>query len=553
MNIIEAKRLFGLFNQEFSLEELKKVYREESKKYHPDLNPGKDTLEKMKDVNLAFEILKKYINEKSENYTFSDYKNEKIDELIDFVENLNEINLNNYNFKVKDLYMKVSYHEKVTYDKYIYILETCRTRQEFDFEYKNFNIEINNLICSFIDDLFKIFEIYLNGFNHYEKILELYNVLREECKDSLTVSEAFLKFEEATNKLYLEEERLNEESLNKLKKLIEASIEKYKTNSNYSTLTKQINAIVKKYTITYEDDEAMLKSIKLMEKEIEKLFENYSKFIAHKKEKINYISKLISECLFNDSNVQNIVKQYANKLEAISNLSEFDSACKKIEDKFSSKKNEIEISSVVETLLFNFQNSNTKDVKSLAKNSLNLHIALNYISNLTNNIDKMKLYYLKQLKFKNQENDERIINYIQNKVDYIPLPLEVIPDISKERLLKLYEKIKPIVSEEDRHFIIREFVLDEIEKNLYESTKLEEINFSDYECIGKFNCFHQLGVKGYFKPTIKEVLSQIPINLIKSSQAFEIVSAPKIVRDIDLREEAAPSYFKTSVNLYKRK
>lgn len=553
MNIMEAKRLFGLSNKEFTLEDLKKVYREESKKYHPDLNPGKDTLEKMKDVNSAFEILKKYVNEKSENYTFSDYKNEKINELIDFVNNLSKINLNNHDAKVKNLCAQTVYQEKITYDKYIYVLKTCRTRKEFDQEYENFNIEVNNLICNFIDDLFKFFEIYLIGSNHYESMLKLYTELREECKDSLTVNEAFLKFEEAINKLYLEDERLNKESLNKFKKLIETSIEKYKTNSNYSILTKQINAIVKKYTTTYEDDETMLKSIELMEKEIEKLFEDYSKFIAHKQEKINYISKLISECLSDDSNAQNVVKQYTDKLETISNLSEFDSVCKKIEDKFSSKKNEIEISSVVETLLFNFKNSNTKDVKILAKNSLNLHIALNYISNLTSNVDKMKLYYLKQLKFKNQESDDEIISYIQNKVDYIPMPIEVVPEISEGKLLKLYEKIKPIVSKEDRHFIIKEFVLNEIENNLYESTKLEEINFSDYELIGEFDCFHQVGVKGYFKPTIKEVLSQIPITLIKSSNAFSIASAPKIVRDIDLRETHAPSYFKTTVNLYKRK
>lgn len=38
-------------------EEIKNAYREMAKKYHPDLNPGKDTNKEMKEINEAYEVL----------------------------------------------------------------------------------------------------------------------------------------------------------------------------------------------------------------------------------------------------------------------------------------------------------------------------------------------------------------------------------------------------------------------------------------------------------------------------------------------------------------
>lgn len=41
-----------------SQEEIKKAYHRESRKWHPDVNPGVDVTEKMQDINEAYAILK---------------------------------------------------------------------------------------------------------------------------------------------------------------------------------------------------------------------------------------------------------------------------------------------------------------------------------------------------------------------------------------------------------------------------------------------------------------------------------------------------------------
>lgn len=44
--------------QQASLSEIKQAYRIASKKWHPDVNPGKDTTQMMQDINEAYAILK---------------------------------------------------------------------------------------------------------------------------------------------------------------------------------------------------------------------------------------------------------------------------------------------------------------------------------------------------------------------------------------------------------------------------------------------------------------------------------------------------------------
>ena len=66
MTLNDARKILGLGNS-FTEEELRKAYREESKKYHPDLNKEKNAEEKMKKINNAYEYLKKGLKNGFEN------------------------------------------------------------------------------------------------------------------------------------------------------------------------------------------------------------------------------------------------------------------------------------------------------------------------------------------------------------------------------------------------------------------------------------------------------------------------------------------------------
>lgn len=50
-------KILGLDNNKVSLDEIKMAFREQAKKYHPDVNKGKNAEERFKDINEAYKIL----------------------------------------------------------------------------------------------------------------------------------------------------------------------------------------------------------------------------------------------------------------------------------------------------------------------------------------------------------------------------------------------------------------------------------------------------------------------------------------------------------------
>ena len=62
MTMIEAMRILGV-NSGDTLEQIRVKYREQVRKYHPDVCTLKDAKEKMQEVNLAYDFIKKHYNE----------------------------------------------------------------------------------------------------------------------------------------------------------------------------------------------------------------------------------------------------------------------------------------------------------------------------------------------------------------------------------------------------------------------------------------------------------------------------------------------------------
>ena len=130
----------------------------------------------------------------------------------------------------------------------------------------------------------------------------------------------------------------------------------------------------------------------------------------------------------------------------------------------------------------------------------------------------------------------------------------IIPKISREKLKNLYASIKPIVTYKDSKYELRKFSLEDLktksyiwykEKDLVNEVDLDHLYESDV-----FICLHKNDL-GIFSPTIAEVLSQVPNNLIERINSFEIVEYPKTTRDIEMYPEAnEKGYYLSLVQTY---
>lgn len=131
-----------------------------------------------------------------------------------------------------------------------------------------------------------------------------------------------------------------------------------------------------------------------------------------------------------------------------------------------------------------------------------------------------------------------------------------IPKISDERLYELYSKIKPVVryTTEQRKGQL-EYEKDDCGEPYYiEDVDLRSQAFTwdpapakragGLEEIAKIETYHTYAYYGFFKPTIAEVLSQIPEQYIDKVTAFETVGDTA---------EICGDYHRAITRLYKKK
>jgi hypothetical protein len=76
----------------------------------------------------------------------------------------------------------------------------------------------------------------------------------------------------------------------------------------------------------------------------------------------------------------------------------------------------------------------------------------------------------------------------------------------------------------------------------------------DLEVIQDFACLHTWGQYGIFKPTIAEVLSQMPEHIAQQSDYFEIIEGPETAEDLNKQKDIVNAGFHLSrVRAYKVK
>jgi len=126
-----------------------------------------------------------------------------------------------------------------------------------------------------------------------------------------------------------------------------------------------------------------------------------------------------------------------------------------------------------------------------------------------------------------------------------------IPEVPKERIQKLAERIKPVVqfAQKGRRYIKPVDLFD----IAYTWDPKSADEAMDLKPLCDITTYHTYGYQGLFKPSIAEVLAQIPAEHLDKVVAFEIVGSPKTADDLNREHEALNAgYHVATTRLYVR-
>ncbi len=137
-----------------------------------------------------------------------------------------------------------------------------------------------------------------------------------------------------------------------------------------------------------------------------------------------------------------------------------------------------------------------------------------------------------------------------------------IPEVPKQRILELAERIKPVVrfargekelfrSPEGYPFYIKPVDPFEI---AYMWSPEPTDRATGLKPLCDITTYHTWAYYGLFKPSIAEVLAQIPAEHLDKVVAFEIVAHPETADDLNAEREATDAgYHVATTRLYVRK
>jgi hypothetical protein len=135
----------------------------------------------------------------------------------------------------------------------------------------------------------------------------------------------------------------------------------------------------------------------------------------------------------------------------------------------------------------------------------------------------------------------------ENKWNWTPRVLEM----SEQRILELARRIKPVVTFEGEGPCYIKPVDPFSESYLWDPQPTQRATGLSVLC--DITTHHPYGYYGSFKPSIAQVLQQIPREHLDKVVAFEIVKFPKTVDDLDPESEILNSgYHVATTRLYVR-
>lgn len=260
MTMIEAMRILGV-NSGDTLEQIRVKYREQVRKYHPDVCTLKDAKEKMQEVNLAYDFIKKHYNE---------------------IKNFN--NNNNQTLDARTICEKYAkfYRINIKYEEFL-----------------NMYLELSkDTLVDFLEGDFAVMVFYADKLKARKNIYQLYRSIRK--MDKMINSKQFI---EVLKKLYAAQKEL----CNKLGKDQE---ELYKEFLNDNT---------KKAGILFLDwlrDEIIIQSVcQSLNTTNEKLYSQYLNLVLKTSSDISFFEWLQYKVKFSQEEITSGYKAHPNKVK----------------------------------------------------------------------------------------------------------------------------------------------------------------------------------------------------------------------------------------------
>lgn len=103
-----------------------------------------------------------------------------------------------------------------------------------------------------------------------------------------------------------------------------------------------------------------------------------------------------------------------------------------------------------------------------------------------------------------------------------------IPEMKKEDIVKWYATIRPIVYHNETPVFLRKLTEDELTNVSYTGLNEmgdygENVDLSEMSVLADVKMLHRWGYYAYFKPSVGEVIRQIPKELLSKVVAFQII------------------------------
>lgn len=124
-----------------------------------------------------------------------------------------------------------------------------------------------------------------------------------------------------------------------------------------------------------------------------------------------------------------------------------------------------------------------------------------------------------------------------------------IPKISDERLRELHKRIKPVVRFANKDLFYIEPV--DLRNIAYTWDPKPADKAMGLKTLCDITTYHTYSYYGFFKPSIAEVIAQIPEEHLQKVVAFEIVGKPETASDLNREHEALnEGYHVATTRLY---